>query len=153
MRTEPLVVRPQDRERALSVVGCGITVLASNERTGSYEITFQTGAEGMGPPPHNHPWDEAFFVVEGIVHFTLDGKEVHAEAGTLIHIPAGTSHGFAFGAGGGKMLELTGSGGGATRMFKAVDAEIPPGPPDVDLLVRVLARHQVSVHAPAAAEA
>lgn len=152
MRTEPLVVRPRDRERALNVVGCGITVLASNERTGSYEITFQTGTEGMGPPPHSHPWDEAFFVVEGIVDFTLDGKAVHAEAGTLIHIPAGTRHGFTFGAGGGKMLELTGSGGGATRMFRAVDAEIPPGPPDVDLLVRLLARHQVSVHAPAAAE-
>ena len=152
MHTEPFVVRPQDRERPLSVVGCGVTVLASNERTGSYEITFQTGSEGMGPPPHSHPWDEAFFVVEGNVQFVLDGRALHAEAGTLIHIPAGTSHAFQFGAGGGKMLEMTGSGGGATRMFRAVDAEVPAGPPDVDFLVRLLARHRVSVHAPAAAD-
>lgn len=151
MHKEPFVVRPQDRQRPLSVVGCGVTVLANNERTGSYEITLQSGQEGMGPPPHSHPWDEAFFVVEGNVHFVLDGKTLLAEAGTLIHIPAGTIHGFQFHAGGGRMLEVTGNGGGATRMFTAMDAEVPPGPPDIDFLVQLLARHRVSVHAPVAA--
>ena len=153
MHTEPFVVRPQDRERSLNVLGTGVTVLASNDRTGSYEITFQTGPEGMGPPPHSHPWDEAFFVVEGNVHFVLDGQTQLAETGTLIHIPAGTIHGFQFAAGGGRLLEMTGSGGGATRMFRAVDAEIPPGSPDVGMLVQLLARHHVSVHAPAAVDA
>jgi quercetin dioxygenase-like cupin family protein len=153
MHTEPFVVHPQDRERSLSVVGCGVTVLASNEQTGSYEITLQTGPEGMGPPPHSHPWDEAFFVVEGNVHFVLDGQTRLAETGTLIHIPAGIIHAFQFGAGGGKLLEMTGSGGGATKMFRAVDAEVSPGPPDVGFLVQLLARHRVSVHAPAAVDA
>ena len=152
MHTEPFVVRSQDRERPLSVVGCDVTVLASNERTGSYEITFVTGQEGVGPPPHSHPWDEAFFVVEGNVHFVLDGQALQAEAGTLVHIPARTIHGFQFGAGGGKLLEMTGSGGGATRMFRALDAEVPPGPPDVDFLVQLLAQHRVCVHAPAAVD-
>lgn len=153
MQTKPFLVRPQDRERSLNVVGCSVTVLASNDRTGSYEITLQTGPEGMGPPPHSHPWDEAFFVVEGNVHFTLDGRTLLAETGAMIHIPAGTIHGFRFAAGGGEMLEMTGSGGGASRTFRALDAQVPPGPPDVGFLVQLLARHQVRVHAADAVEA
>jgi quercetin dioxygenase-like cupin family protein len=147
----PFVVRPQDRERALSVVGCGITVLASNQATGSYEVTLQAGAEGAGPPPHSHPWDEAFFVVRGPVNFLVAGEAVRAEAGTFIHIPAGTVHAFQFPSADCQMLELTGSGGGATKMFRAVDVEVPPGPPDVEALVALLARHQVTVHVPAEA--
>ena len=45
------------------------------------------------------------------------------------------------------MLTVTGSGGEATKMFRAVDADVPPGPPDFDFLVQLLARHHVSVHA------
>lgn len=153
MQTKPFLVRAQDRERSLNVVGCSVTVLASNDRTGSYEVTLQTGPEGMGPPPHSHPWDEAFFVVEGNVHFVLDGQKLLAETGAMIHIPAGTIHGFQFGAGGGRMLEMTGSGGGASRMFRALDAQVPPGPPDVGFMVQLLARHQVRVHAAEAVEA
>lgn len=148
MRTKPFVVCPTERGRALNVVGCGITVLASNEQTGSYEITFQAGPEGAGPPLHSHPWDEAFFVVQGQVQFVLDGKALNAVSGTLVHIPADTTHGFQFGPGGGQMLEMTGSGGAATKMFRALDAEVPAGPPDMHFLTDLLARHYVSLHAP-----
>lgn len=55
-----MFMRPQDRSSARNVVGCEITVLASDDQTGSYEITLRTGAEGMRPPPHSHPGDEAF---------------------------------------------------------------------------------------------
>jgi quercetin dioxygenase-like cupin family protein len=153
MNTEPFIVLPKDRDRPLNVVGCGVTVLASNDQTGSYEITFQTGPEGMGPPPHSHPWDETFFVVEGNVHFLLNGQAHIAEAGMLVHIPAGTIHGFQFGDGGGKLLEINGSDGAATKMFKAVDMQVPPGPPDVDFLVRLLGQHHVSVQLSTAVDA
>lgn len=153
MKSNAFSVRPAEREPALHVVGCEVTVLASNERTGSYELTLQRGPEGAGPPPHSHPWDETFFVLQGQVDFLLDGQVIRAESGTLLHIPAHTAHGFSFGAGGGQMLELTGNGGGATRMFRAIDAQVPPGAPDVDFLVALLAQHQVKVHAPQTANA
>jgi quercetin dioxygenase-like cupin family protein len=66
---QPFVVSPQDRTQLLRVVGEHITVLASAAQTGSYEIFFQAGPEGSGPPPHNHPWDEAFYVLRGEVAF------------------------------------------------------------------------------------
>jgi hypothetical protein len=60
MTEQPFVVSRQDRTQPLNVVGEHITVLASAAQPGSYEIFFQAGPEGSGPPPHNHPWDEAF---------------------------------------------------------------------------------------------
>jgi hypothetical protein len=51
MTAPPFVVSPQDRTQALRVVGEHITVLASAAQTGSYEIFFQAGPEGSGPPP------------------------------------------------------------------------------------------------------
>ena len=62
---EPIVVKLTDGVRPLNVVGEQITVLASGDRTGSYEVFHQIGPEGSGPPPHSHPWDEAFYVVAG----------------------------------------------------------------------------------------
>jgi hypothetical protein len=43
--------------------------------TGSYEIFRQAGPEGAGPPPHSHPWEEAFYVIAGQVTFGVDGDD------------------------------------------------------------------------------
>ena len=48
---KPFVIFPADRSRALSVVGEKITVLASHEATHGYELFFQDGVKGTGPPP------------------------------------------------------------------------------------------------------
>lgn len=145
MKKEPLVVAPDDYDRALSVVGTEVTVLASKAATGGYEITYQRGDEGTGPPPHSHDWDEAFFVTKGSVAFSVDGETSVATAGTLVHLPGGTVHGFTYGPGGGEMLEITGEGTMASQMFTAVDREIPPGPPDIPKIVQVLNKNGVTL--------
>jgi len=143
----PFILRPDQREPAKHVVGTEVTILASNAATGSYGITLQQGDAGTGPPPHSHAWDEAFYVLDGEIHFLCDGHEQACGAGTLVHVPRGTVHGFRYGAGGGRMLEITGAGARAAEMFTAVDDEIPPGPPDVPKLIAVLARNGVDVKA------
>src|SRR5574340_1108576 len=127
MKPEPFVVSAKTYEPALNVLGVSVTVLASNVQTQGYEITLQSGGEGVGPPPHRHDWDESFFVLRGSVEFSIDGKAGHCGPGTLVHLPAGTVHGYRFGPGGGEMFEVAGSGGNATRMFARVSREIPPG--------------------------
>jgi len=87
MTAQPFVVSPRDRTQSLRVVGEHITVLASAAQTGSYEIFFQAGPEGSGPPPHNHPWDEAFYVMRGEVAFGIGNGESLSVAGTLVHVP------------------------------------------------------------------
>jgi quercetin dioxygenase-like cupin family protein len=147
MSTPTFVLRPDEHEPALNVVGTRVTVLASNAATQSYGITLQQGEEGTGPPPHHHDWDEAFYVLGGVVHFLCDGKDHVCNIGTLVHVPRGTVHGFTYGKGGGRMLEITGAGALAAQMFTAVDKEIPGGPPDIPKLLDVLKRNGVTVAA------
>jgi quercetin dioxygenase-like cupin family protein len=145
MKTQPFIVTPKDYNPALNVLGTKVTVLASNAATQAYEITLQQGDEGTGPPLHSHNWDESFYVLRGKVEFSYAGKTVTCITGTLVHVPAGTVHGFRYGAGGGEMLELTGQGGFATQMFTAVDKEIAPGPPDAPKVLEVLKQNGVTV--------
>ena len=147
MKTQPLVVTPNDYDPPLNVLGTKVTVLASNAATHSYEITLQQGEEGTGPPLHSHNWDESFYVLKGQVEFSYADKTVMCMPGTLVHVPAGTIHGFRYGAGGGEMLELTGQGGGATQMFAAINKEIPSGPPDIPKVLEVLKQNGVTVAA------
>ena len=148
--SNPLVVSADQAPAPLKMVGEEITVLASREQTGSYEIFRQSGAEGSGPPPHSHPWDEAFYVMEGEVHFGLDAdQDLIAKAGTLVHIPGDTTHWFRFGPGGGAMISVT-SGAGASAFFTQVDAEISPTNPDLGALVGVAVAHGLNVPVPSA---
>ncbi len=62
-----------------------------------------------------------------------------------MHLPAGTVHGYRFGAGGGELFEITGQGGNATWMFAHVSCEIPSGPPDVKALTALLQQNGVTL--------
>jgi len=147
MKTEPFDVTPNDYNRALNVLGTKVTLLASNTATQGYEITIQEGAEGTGPPPHSHNWDETFFVLNGTVEFSYGDKTVLALPGTLVHLPGGTVHSFRYGAGGGKTLEITGQGSLASQMFTTIDKEVLSGPPDIPKLVEILNKNGVTVAA------
>lgn len=144
---EPIVVDPSSAPRALNVVGEQITVLASGAQTGSYEIFHQAGPEGSGPPPHNHPWDEAFYVVEGDIAFGIADREMIARPGTLVHLPAGTTHWFRFGKGGGVMVSVT-SREGASHMFADFDRELSPVKPDLGKLVELGRAYGLAVAVP-----
>jgi len=147
MTSQAFVVTPENYPRALDVLGIQITVLAANTATQSHEVTLQEGAEGAGPPPHSHGWDESFFVMRGKVEFSCAGKTVLAQAGSLVHVPRGTVHAFRFASAGASMIEFSGAGGSATRMFTQVAAEFPSGAPDVSKLIGVLQNHGVTVAA------
>jgi mannose-6-phosphate isomerase-like protein (cupin superfamily) len=129
------------------VVGEKITVLASKQDTQGYELFFQDGVEGTGPPPHSHDWDESFFVLNGNVQFGFDGDEMLATPGTLVHLPAGTEHWFKFESDDGQMLSVTGLGSGAAAFFTQVDADVSDGS-DIEALGVVAAKHRVSIGPP-----
>jgi len=147
MNVRHFVLTPDQRPAPLNVLGTHVTVLASNAATQSYGITVQQGDAGTGPPPHSHDWDEAFYVLDGEIEF-LCGEETHrCLPGTLVHVPRGTVHGFRYGKGGGRMLEITGQNALAAQMFTAIDREIPADSVDVPKVLEVLKRNGVSVAA------
>lgn len=145
MKTQPFIVAPTTRRSALSAIGMKITVLASSAETDAHEITLQQGDTGMGPPPHRHNWHESFYILSGEVEITCAGQSSVCGPGTLVHVPAGTVHGFRCLSDGCQMLEIAGQGSHAVRLFHAIDSEIPPGPPDIPTLVTVLGQHGVTV--------
>jgi quercetin dioxygenase-like cupin family protein len=144
MNSRPFVVAPKDYPQSLQVVGEHITVLASGQATGGYEVFLQEEPEGSGPPPHHHPWDETYYVARGEVEFGIGGETMTAGAGTLVHLPAGTTHWFHFGKGGGQMVSMT-ARLGASQMYSDIDREISPDRPDLEKLVAVGARHGLTV--------
>ena len=144
---EAFVVTPATRPAPLNVVGEQITVLAPGSRTGGYEFFRQAGPEGSGPPPHYHPWDESFFVVSGNIAFGVGDKDMIAEPGTLVHLPAGTMHWFRYGQGGGEMITMT-SPEAASHYFADVDRAISPEAPDVRKFVEIAKQHKLTFAAP-----
>ena len=145
----PLVVTLDQAPSPLKMVGEEVTILASGAQTGSYEIFRQSGPEGSGPPPHRHEWDEAFYVVDGEVLFGVDDQQdLVARAGTLVHVPGGSTHWFRFGAGGGAMISMT-SREGASAFFTEVDREVSPTEPDLGALVGIAAAHKIDIPIPA----
>jgi quercetin dioxygenase-like cupin family protein len=140
----PIAVTPENYAPALNIVGEHVTVLASGEETGGYELFLQRGPEGSGPPPHSHPWDEAFYVTRGQIDFGIGDESMTALPDTLVHLPTGTVHWFRFGKGGGEMISLT-SKLGASKMFADIAREVAPVNPDLDQLAAVGARHGLKV--------
>jgi len=91
-------------------------------------VVTKSSAEGSGPPPHYHPWDESFYVVSGQVAFGVGDKDMTAEPGTLVHLPAGPMHWLRFGQGGGQMISMTSREAAShffTNVHRAIYREAP----------------------------
>lgn len=88
------VIEADKTPKPVNVVGEAITILAGGDITKPFEVHVQKGVQGGGPPPHFHPWDEAFYVLDGQVEVTVDGKSTTLTAGGYVHIPGGTIHAY-----------------------------------------------------------
>jgi len=143
---KPLMQSAQQTARPLDVGGFKITVLASSEQTGGYELFRIAGPAGTGPGPHHHAWDESFFVLSGAVHCGVDDAETLATTGAIIHVPGGCTHWFRFADGGGEFFSVT-SRGNASKMFAAFDKGINWADPDRQALAALAASYGQTVAA------
>lgn len=143
MARQLTVVKSGEGE-SLSVMGAGVKFLCSAERTDrAWSLMEVALPEGAGPPPHLHPWDEAYYVVSGEVRFCLDGDEQVFGVGDFIYAPGGTLHGF-HGATQGEPARLLvfDAPAHAESFFREVDREVK-GPPDVAKVPQIGRRHQI----------
>ena len=81
---------------AVSAVGDVYRSLATGAQTGgAYALSEARVLPGGGPPPHLHTReDEAFFILEGEIVFTLGGRRIVAGAGTFVQAPRDIAHAF-----------------------------------------------------------
>jgi quercetin dioxygenase-like cupin family protein len=82
--------------KTFSAAGDKYMILATGEQTGgAYCLADATVPPGGGPPPHYHTREEeSFYVTEGEITFTVDGRKVTGTPGTFVQIPRGTPHAF-----------------------------------------------------------
>ena len=120
-------------------------LLESADTNGSvamFEFTVPVGAKVPLPHSHKH-YDETIYCVAGVITFTVDGKAVDIAPGESCFIPRGAVHGF-------NNLKQT----DAKALAVVIPALIGPdffeetaaivnagGPPDIEKLKAVLAKH------------
>jgi quercetin dioxygenase-like cupin family protein len=79
----------------LRVMGSALRLLCRGEQTGNaFSLMECTAPLSVGPPPHRHPWPEAYYVLSGSVRFVVDGREQMVTAGGFLYVPGGMAHGF-----------------------------------------------------------
>jgi quercetin dioxygenase-like cupin family protein len=69
--------------------------LRSEHSGGQVSVIETEPAPGVGPPLHQHDFDEAFYVLEGELTFRLRDEYVTAGPGELVFAPRGVPHTFA----------------------------------------------------------
>ena len=91
----PATIVKAGNRTPLNILGMPLTMLCeSGETGGAWSLFEEVVPFGMGPPPHRHDWDEAYYVLEGEIDFDIDGQSVNSGKGDFNYLPRNTVHGF-----------------------------------------------------------
>lgn len=94
MSKHTMIVKQGEGE-TLRVLGAQVRFLCSADTTDrAWSLMEVVLPKDAGPSLHYHPWDEAYYVVDGVVRFSVGEREELAKAGDFIYAPGGTRHAF-----------------------------------------------------------
>ncbi len=101
-----------------------------------------------GPPAHVHrDYDEAWYVLEGTMQFTLDGQTFTCPVGSSIFAPRGTAHTFMNpGPEPSRILAITTAE--ALPLVEELGQLASAGPPDERTVGEIMARHRTHLVRP-----
>ena len=112
------------------VFGHLFTFLATTSETGGrYSIYEDHVPPAGGPPPHTHPDEELFYIIEGEFEFVLNdlSKPFRVGAGQLVRIPSAAPHTFRnVGSTMGRMLTIM-LPGNLEHYFRDTAVRVNPG--------------------------
>lgn len=91
----PRITVKAGERKPLNILGMPLTMLCESQESGGAWSLFEEDVPlGMGPPPHRHDWDEAYYILDGEVDFEIDGEPVRSGRGDFNYLPRNTVHGF-----------------------------------------------------------
>ena len=125
----------------LFVLGESLRPLLTNAMGSSVEIFDTSGPAEAGPPPHFHPWEEAYVVISGELEVIVDGESYHLRPGGVAHVPAGVTHGYRNITDAHFLTIVT--KGNAAKFFSEVSRDVEMTPPDIAGVVRVASSHGI----------
>ncbi len=113
---------------------------------GQFEVFCVSGPAQSGPPPHSHPWREAYFGIDGEVEIMSGEVTTILTPGQFLSTDADVLHAYRILSDSAKFLVMTG-GSRASGFFADLDANTPHGAPTPDSLpsiIEVAIRHGLS---------
>jgi len=157
MNHPPILLQPQ-QGRTISVVGDVYRFLADGEGTnGKYAMWEAIVPPGGGPPPHIHSREEeAFFVLEGEIAFTIGEDKIVATQGMFANMPVGTQHSFKNESGKPARMIISVAPAGLEKMFFEFGVPLPEGstealPPtkkEIDKLLEIAPNYGIEIKLP-----
>jgi mannose-6-phosphate isomerase-like protein (cupin superfamily) len=108
----------------------------------AFEVFDVTAVAEAGPPPHAHPWDEGYVVLEGRLAVQRGTDQLVLGPGDSVHVPASTLHAYRVISERIHFLTIT-APSGAGEFFADMDANVQL-PPDMAIIAEVAARHQLT---------
>ncbi|WGV23374.1 cupin domain-containing protein [Halotia branconii] len=91
---KPIVLKPGEGKQ-FSILGAHFTTKATGEDTnGAWTVYEITDTQENGPPLHTHPWEEAFYILEGEIDIQIGTETILASSGCFVNIPHNAPHGF-----------------------------------------------------------
>lgn len=137
-------VRKRGDVPVLRVMGSEIKFVCEGELTKrAWSLMECAAPRDVGPPPHHHVWDEAYYVLEGQIRFTIDGRELVLGAGEFVHIPGGTVHGFVGASDATARMLIFDAPAHAEGFFRETEREVRDMPADLAKVPGIGARHGI----------
>lgn len=97
----------------------------------------------MGPPPHKHDWDEAYYVLDGEVDFEIDGQLVKSGKGDFNYMPRNTVHAFKGASPAPARVLIFAAPAHASEFFEEVNSEVRTLPDDLAKVPGIGQRHGI----------
>ena len=137
---------------SLNVMGAGVQFLCDSDATGgAWSLMEVLLPKHSGPPPHDHDWDEAYYVLSGEVSFSINEQLHSVSAGDFVYAPGGTVLSFHGLSDQPARVLIFDAPGHAGSFFKEVDQQVKRLPDDLSKVPGIGERHGVRFKMPKAA--
>jgi mannose-6-phosphate isomerase-like protein (cupin superfamily) len=115
----------------------------AGETGGAWSLFEEEVPLGMGPPAHRHDWDEAYYILDGVVDFEVDGQQIRASRGDFNYLPRNTVHGFKGASEGGARVLIFAAPAHGSEFFRDLCSEVRSLPEDASKIPEIGERHGV----------
>ena len=140
----PVTTLKAGQRRPLTVLGMPLTMLCeAGETGGSWSLFEEEVPLGLGPPPHRHDWDEAYYILDGEVDFHIDGESVKSARGDFNYLPRGTVHGFKGASQVPARVLIFAAPAHGSEFFHELNREIRSLPEDASKMPQIGERHGI----------
>jgi quercetin dioxygenase-like cupin family protein len=148
MNKEAVILKNGEGE-SMSVLGAGVRFLLPAEKTDhSFSLMEVELPKDQGPPPHDHSWDEAYYILDGDVWFLVGDKEQVFSTGDFIYAPGGVVHSFRGAGDKPARVLVMDAPATAEGFFREANREIVNIPEDLSKVPAIGLKHGVHFQAP-----